>query len=77
MPKQSREQSKHVIVLPPPIFSENPLSSKYELILTLKWGEFEKYVKVSRETYTFQQDLIKNLNEALVEGAESNPYLIS
>lgn len=77
MTEQKVQKASPVIVLPPPVLAESPLSSKYEMIFDLKWGVFEKQVKISRETYTFNQDLVKLLNEALVEGAESNPYIVS
>lgn len=73
MPKP---ESNPVVVLPPPVLSLSPLSSKYEMILDLKWGTFEKQVKVSRETYNFEQDLVKTLNQDLLEGSESNPFII-
>lgn len=68
-------KSKPVVVLPPPVFSLSPLSSKYELILDLKWGILEKQVKIDRETFNFEAELIKKLNQELLEGSESNPFI--
>lgn len=70
-------KSKPVVVLPPPIFSLSPLSNRYQLIYQLKWGSFEKNITVDQELFTFPQDLAKAFNEALVEGAESSPYILS
>lgn len=55
----------------PPMFLHSPLSNKYEMILDFKSGNYEKQVKVSRETHTFEEDLIRELNKTLLEASET------
>jgi hypothetical protein len=66
-----QQQENKVVVLPPPLLFENKLSNKYDLILNLKWGKFEKEIKVSREQGRFTYELLKGINQALLEGSES------
>lgn len=71
----SEQTSKPVIVLPPPVLKVSVLSNKYEMVIEVRWGTFEKFVKVDKETYNFNDLLVQELNKALLEGSETNPYL--
>lgn len=71
MPKQSSN-----VVLFPPRIEISPLSNKYDLVLIIRWGEFEQEVKISKETNFSWGMLINQINRVLLDGSESNPYII-
>lgn len=68
--------SDATVVLYPPKIELTSQTDKYNLVLRLTWGEFERIIKVSREDFGFYHKLTSGLNDALLEGSESNPYLI-
>lgn len=74
--KAKKETASKAIVLFPPVLSVNGLSNKYDLIVDVKWGDFSKQIKISREEGAFTNKLIGALNKALLEGSESSPYLL-
>ena len=67
-------KTKPVMVLYPPRIEISSLTNKYDFILRLSWGDFNKDVKVNREEGSFFHKLIVELNKALLEGSETKPY---
>jgi hypothetical protein len=66
-----KKSSKVIVVFPPSIKSR---SDKYNLYLDIRWGEFNKEVKISKETSYVVEMVLKEINQALLEGSETNPF---
>ena len=62
------------IVLFPPRLEVNSLTNKYDLLIDVKWGEFTKQIKVTKEEGGFITKLILELNQALLEVSEMSPF---
>jgi len=68
-------KSKTVVLFPPKI-EISPLTNKYDMVLTVRWGEFEKEIRLSKETFGLWNSAVRELNSALLEGSEANPYIL-
>lgn len=64
-PKQENSATEPV-TMGPPTFSVSPLSNKYEFMMDFKWDKYEKQIRVSRETFNFEDELVQKLNETFV-----------
>jgi len=74
--KQQNGESSSTIVLYPPRIVLDGRSDKYKLIFNVKWGDFTKEVVIDRETPGMYAKLTNEINMALLEGSETNPYLV-
>jgi hypothetical protein len=68
-------QSKTVVLFPPRL-ELSPLTNKYDFIFTLKWGEYERVIKINKEVGGAWNNLLRELNNALLEGSEAKPYIL-
>ncbi len=65
------------VTLYPPKVEVSKKSDKYDLYLDIVWGDFEKEVKLSKETFNLQERTIQVINETFLEASETNkPYII-
>lgn len=51
-------------------------TNKYDVYLKIEWGVFNKTIKLSRETPRLEERVVAEINSALTEGSESQPYEI-
>jgi hypothetical protein len=54
----------------------SPLTNRYDFIFIVRWGEFEKTIKINKEVGGAWTSMIRELNQALLEGSEANPYIL-
>ncbi len=65
------------ITLFPPNVEISDKTDKYDLVILVKWGEYEKELKINKEVYDLQGRTNKLVNEAFLEASETTkPYLI-
>lgn len=69
-------KSDDIVGLYPPKIGISPLSNKYDLILTVTWGNYEQEFTISKETHGVWDNAIAGINKALLEGSETNPYIL-
>lgn len=63
------------ITLYPPSIEESVLSNKYELIVRVRWGEFDENVHQSKEELGWQTRVFAKISEALLKASETTkPY---
>ena len=48
--------------------------SKYDLVLRINWGFFNKTVVISREYPKLVENVVDEINEALAAAVDSHPY---
>lgn len=73
---QSAKKDSPVIVLPPPRIAMNKLSDKYKLIVDVQWGPHTIQFTSSLEQPSPISALIKEINMALMELSEKEPYIV-
>jgi hypothetical protein len=72
-----QKQKVSSITLFPPTVEESVLSNKFELIVRVRWGEFDESVRQSKEEYGWQTKIFAKINEALLKASEvTQPYTI-
>ncbi len=73
MPKQSIPS----ITLFPPKVEISKKTDKYDLVIDVSWGDFEKEIRINKEIYDLQGRTNKLVNEAFLEASETTkPYII-
>lgn len=74
MPKPKKEKPK-VLVFPPKV-SVSKQSTRYDLYVDVKWGDFEQTIKLTKEAAGLLERVIDAVNKALLEASETTqPYL--
>ncbi len=73
-----QSKSKTVVLFPPKI-ELSSLTNKYDVVIVVRWGDFEKVLKINKEQVNgnlLWNNIVKELNDALLEGSETNPYIL-
>ena len=74
MPKQKNEKTN--ITLYPPRVEISKKTDRFNLFITVKWGEFEREIKLTKETAGLFERTIDAINVALLEASETTqPYI--
>jgi len=74
-PKSNKDDKKIAVVVYPPTISITTETDRYNVCFEIRWGNFLKKFTVSRESNHMIWQMLDELNKALLEGSETNPYI--